>query len=319
MGVLDAFNEFQKFIDADPSRVSLARARRDDFISALGGADGVKEIVKSGSLERRTQLQPIHDVDLIAVFDTDAVPEWGAPGASSGDALGRVHDDVAARLGVTKGTHAKLDRRADCRDHAVKCFVDPAGDDDGFTVDVMPALRQADGTLLIPSAESREWSTADPEYLIDQVCERQSQWSYFRPMVRVLKHWRLGVSADTRIKSLVIEILALQCLPLTMTRPQALRQFFAQAAIAANYDIVDPAGHCGVIQRDLDVPALRSALLEAADLAELACDQAVRGDTDGAQRTWQQLFGPEFPAPAKGSSSKVTPAPAPLITDSPQG
>jgi hypothetical protein len=220
---------------------------------------------------------------------------------------------------VTNGTHAKLVRRADCRDHSVKCFIDPAGDDDGFTVDVMPALRQTDGTLLIPSAEAQTWSTADPEYLIEQVCERQSQWSYFRPMVRMLKHWRLGVRADTRIKSLIIEILALQCLPLTMTRPQALRQFFAQAAIQVNYDVVDPAGHCGIIQRDLDVPAIRRELLDAADLAELACDQAARRDTDGAQRTWQQLFGPEFPAPAKSSSSKVAPAPSPMITDSPQG
>lgn len=108
MGHRRSFDELQKFIDADPSRVSLARARRDDFDNALGSADGVKEIVKSGSLERRTQLQPMHDVDLIMVFDTSAVPEWGAPDASSGDALGWFHDDVVTRLGVTKGTHAEL-------------------------------------------------------------------------------------------------------------------------------------------------------------------------------------------------------------------
>lgn len=80
VGVYEAFNQYQESIDADPTQVSLARARRDLFIGALEKADDVKEIVKSGSLERRTQLEPIHDVDLIMVFDSAAVPDWGTPG-----------------------------------------------------------------------------------------------------------------------------------------------------------------------------------------------------------------------------------------------
>jgi hypothetical protein len=318
MGILDAFNQYQKTIDADPAQVSLARERRDAFVAALQKADGVKEIVKSGSLERRTQLKPIHDVDLIVVFDAAAVPDWGTPGSSSEDALGRVHDEVTDRLGRTLGTESKLVRRADTRDHAVKCFVDPPDLENAFTVDVMPVLRQSDNTQLIPSTRDQRWSTADPEYLSEQVRLHHTDWSYFRPIVRVLKDWRLDITAETRIKSLVMEVLALQCLPHTGTRPEALRTFFSTAAVEVNLGVVDPAGHCGAIQSDLDTAALRDALLEAADLADLACDQAARNDTDGAQRTWQKLFGPDFPAPKKTAPRAAVVA-APLIADSPQG
>ncbi|WP_204982020.1 SMODS domain-containing nucleotidyltransferase [Mycobacterium kansasii] len=319
VGVYEAFNAYQQTIDADPAHVELARERRDVFIGALEKVDDVKGIVNSGSLERRTQLEPIHDVDLILVFDTSAVPEWGSPGSSSDYALARAHDEVVARLGLSRGTDSKLVRRADTRDHAVKCFVDPPDDEHPFTVDVMPVIRQADNTLLIPSTKAQEWSTADPEYLIDKVRRHHEEWSFFRPMVRLLKNWRKSVNSETRIKSLVMEVLALQCLPHAGNRPEALRQFFSAAAVQVNLGVEDAAGHCGPIQPDLDIVALRDALLDAADLAGRACDQAARTDVDGAQRTWQELFGPDFPAPPKKTVPNAPIAPVPLITDSPQG
>lgn len=319
MGVYEAFDAYQQMIDADPKHVALARARRDLFIGAFEKADDVTEVVKSGSLERRTQLEPIHDVDLIIVFDAAAVPEWGTDGSSSDDALGRAHDEIVTRLGLSHGTDSKLVRRADTRDHAVKCFVDPPEYEHPFTVDIMPVVRQADNTLLIPSTRTRQWSTANPEYLIEQVRLRHEDWLFFRPIVRVLKNWRTGVAAETRIRSLVMEVLALQCLPRSGNRPEALLQFFTAAAVQVNLGVEDPAGHCGLIQPDLDTAALRDALLDAADLADRACDQAARNDTNGAQRTWQELFGPDFPAPAKKTGPRAPAAPVPLITDSPQG
>jgi hypothetical protein len=320
MGLYEAFDAYQQTIDADPEHVRLARERRDAFIGALAKVNDAKEVIKSGSLERRTQLEPIHDVDLIMVFDAAEVPEWGTPGSSSASALERVHDEVTARLGLSQGIDSKLVRRADVRDHAVKCFVDDPDDERPFTVDVMPVVRQADNTLLIPSTRDREWSTADPEYLIEQVHLRQEQWRYFRPIVRILKNWGKRVDSETRIKSLVMEVLALQCLPVDAgNRPEALLRFFTAAAVQVNLDVEDPAGHCGPVQRDLDISALRAALQEAADLSHRACDQAARNDIDGAQRTWQEIFGPDFPASSKKKGSNAAAASSALITDAPQG
>ncbi|WP_280403772.1 SMODS domain-containing nucleotidyltransferase [Nocardia brasiliensis] len=318
MGVLAAFDAYQMAIDADPAHVALARERRDIFIGALAGPRDVVEVVKSGSLQRRTQLDPIHDVDLIVVFDSEQHPDWGQPGDSSAEALAHVHDLVVSRLGSGKGTVDQLVRLASDRNRAVKCFVDPPEQEHAFTVDVMPVLRQADNTLLLPSTKDEFWSSADPEYLIEQVTQRQQQWKYFRPMVRVLKQWRKDVQVDGKIKSLVMEVLALECLPLNTNRPSALRSFFTSAAVRVNWGVSDPAGYCGLIQPDLDVEGLRLGLEDAADKADIACDLAARNDPDGAQRVWQELFGPDFPASEKSESSSSAMSP-PLIKDAPQG
>lgn len=321
MGVFDAFDAYQKTIDADPAQVALARERRDIFVDALDSTEGVVEVIKSGSLQRSTQLEPIHDVDLIAVFNSEQYPSWGQPGDSSAEALKHVHDLVVSLLGTGQGSVDQVVRLAlfSDRNRAVKCFIDPPEQENAFTVDVMPALRQADGSLLLPSTKHEQWSSANPEFLIEQVAERQREWPYFRPLVRVLKDWRKDVQVEGKIKSLVMEVLALECLPREGNRPNALRTFFTSAAVRVNWGVSDPAGYCGLIQPDLDVEGLRSALESAADKADLACDLHARNDVDGALQVWQELFGPDFPAPPKKPAGRTGAVLAPLIKDAPQG
>ena len=209
----------------------------------------------------------------------------------------------------------------DGRDRAVKCFVDPPEADNAFTVDAMPALRLDDGTLLLPSVRRRRWEQADPEYLIEEVAKRQAEWDYYRPIVRVVKDWRLDLDID--VKSLVMEVLALRCLPTSSGRAEALRAFFTAAAVEVNYGVHDPAGHCGPIQPGLDLTALSAALRKAGAIATAACASAADGDTDGALRHWQSLFGPDFPAPTKPKISPAITAPAFVrprpVKDAPQG
>jgi hypothetical protein len=315
MSVFEAFDDFQEQVDADPNHVTLARDRRRSFIEALRSDAGVIEVVNSGSLARSTQLDPIHDVDLVAVFDPAAHPGWGQDGPSSSHALDVVHDLVRATLANPGGSHFELVRLANPRNRAVKCFVDDPDADHPFTVDVMPALRNADGTFLLPSALEEKWTIADPEHLIQLVKERHDTWNYFRPMVRVLKHWRRGSGTD--VKSLVMEVLALDYLPLRTNRPSALRQFFVAASYNVLNGVQDPAGHCGPIQPDLDLTALQQALSEAGDEATLAIEAAARGDDNAAQRHWKTVFGDAFPAPSRTVSAPVVVPPP--IRDAPQG
>lgn len=320
MGINEAFDEFQKIVNADKDRVDVARARRDIFKQALSTEADVAEVFGSGSLARSTQLDPVHDVDLVVVYNQADHIDWGSPGESAASALEHTRGRVKDLLGATYGTIDKLVRHTRWRNHAVKCWIDPPEFADAFTVDVMPAFRQADGTLLVPQAATEEWIKVDPEYLIRAVADHQRDWEYFRPLVRVLKRWRHSV--PTKVKSLVMEVLALQCMPRTGNRSEALRAFFTAAAIEVNFGVVDPAGHCGSIQEDLDVAVLAAALEEASDVAARACAEAANGNTDEALRAWQEVFGSDFPAPAKKPSSGIT-APA-LITarpvrDAPQG
>lgn len=327
MSVNSAFDDYQKFIDEDPGVVALARERRDMFKKAFGAEGDVSEVFSSGSLRRATQLRPIHDLDLVIVYDVGAHQTCGQPGNSAADALNHVQGRVNTLLGITNGTSSKLVRLAKVRNHSVKCFVDAP--DSGFTVDVMPALRQADATLLIPEKLSRTWVPADPEYLIDEVEARHATWRHYRPMVRVLKDWRLDATANmaSGVKSLVIEVLALTCLPASGTRAQALARFFEAAVTATHQPICDPAGLCGEVQPDLDYAGLRAELEKAAEHANNAvlCEQL--NDIANAKRLWRKVFGIDFPAPdgepSYGTGAAASAGVAGLgyqpVKDSPQG
>ncbi|GAA3438280.1 SMODS domain-containing nucleotidyltransferase [Kutzneria kofuensis] len=321
MGTNSAFDEFQRTVDADAEQVRLARYRRDVFQLTLGRADDVVEVISSGSLRRSTQLKPVHDVDLIVVYDSQAYPTWGLPGGSSEQALVLTQQRVKDKLGNPNGTVEQWVRRADPRDRAVKCFLDDPDDPTGFTVDAMPVLRKPDGTLLIPSKTEDRWITAHPEFLIDLVRRRQQAWPYFRPMVRVLKQWRLGIGAKPAVKSLVMEVLALTCMPECPTsRAVALSRFFTSAAMLVNEPIVDPAGYCGLIQPDLDTATLRTALEQARDLAAEAVLAEEKGEDAYAKTLWRKILGSGFPAPA-ASTPKLSTLVIPTYTvhDGPQG
>lgn len=332
MRIDEAFDDFQKSVNEDVGQTRLARDRRDLFKKALISESDVADVFGSGSLSRSTQLKPIHDVDIIVVYDAAQHPGWGSPGLSAEHALDHTRGQVNRLLGMANGSHGNEVRLALPRNHAVKCFLDDPDDETGFTVDVMPALRQGDGTLLIPEKLTQTWVPADPEYLINLVAERQKDWEHFRPLVRVLKQWRHDVPVTGRIKSLVMEVLALDCMPTSGNRSSGLRTFFTAAAARVNEGVRDPAGLCGEIQPDLDYDGLQTELAEAAELADRACAAAAAGDTDQALRLWQEVLGDSFPAPAAptkpahpvtGTPALITGTPA-LITprpikDAPQG
>jgi hypothetical protein len=302
MQVGTAFGQFQTIVNADPVAVAEARRRRNLFRDAFTALPDVAEVIASGSLARATQLDPIHDVDLIVVFAPDGHPEWGTTADSADDALTYVADLVMRTLGATSGTVTTEVRLTSKRNHVVKCFLDDPKAENPFAVEVAAALRQSDGSLLLPERHNSRWITADPEYLIAQVAERQEAWSDFVPLVRVLKWWKRN-SAGLSMKSLVMEVLILRCMQYSDTRAAALAQFFTAAASEVMYGVFDPAGHCGEIQPDLDREAARRALLDAADLANQALDAEAALDADKAVTLWAQVFGTEFPQPSSGSQS----------------
>lgn len=269
-------------------------------------------------MARSTQLQPVHDVDLVVEFDQAQHPDWGEDGASAEGAIERCRELVNGLLSVSNGTRARLVRlvRTADRNRAAKCFIDPPDQDDAFTVDVMPALRRAGG-ILIPFKKEKRWSLADPGLLIDEVAQRQRDWAQFRPLVRALKYWSRQHEALTGpVKSLVMEVLALDCLPTSGNRPEALKTFFLTAS-KHSLRVEDPAGLSGLIQPTLDTAGLRRALEDAAADAVAAVGAVADNDQPAATRHWQSVFGAEFPLVlSPGRSGDEGPRP---IRDSPQG
>ncbi len=297
MDISAAFDTLQSTVNAPMEAVLQARKRRNLFRTAFEPEDDVAQVFPSGSFARGSQRDPIHDVDMVIVYLQASHPDWGLPGTSAGDALDHVQRRVRALLGATEGTVAKEVRLATPRNHSVKCFLDDPEEENAFTVDAMPALRQNDGTLLIPEKNSNCWVAADPEDLIERIAKRHADWNRFVGLVRILKRW--ADDHDTNIKSLVIEVLTLRHLP-EDTRPKAIAGFFTAAANAIWQPVCDPAGLCGEIQPDLDRAATAAQFEEAAEEAWRAVTAQDRDDTDEAACRWRKVFGPIFPEPEGG-------------------
>ena len=305
----DAFDIFQGKVDADAYHVLKARHRRNIFGDALKALEDVTEALPSGSLARGTQLDPIHDVDLIAVFDKTAHPGWGEEGDSACQALSYTQEQVRALLGDWSSLTRHVVGQTLLRNHVVRCFLEPRflAEDKGFSgwfaVEVMPALRDPqDGVLPIPERKNDRWQKADPEWLIAAVRRRQQRWDYFVRMIRAIKFW--SVHVDAGIKPLAAEVLALRCLPdlpaNDLSRSVALLRFFTAAVPAVMLPIRDPAGYCGEIQPDLDRAKVSGLLREAADIADDAVAWEQLDNHHKAICCWRMIFGPEFPVPPGG-------------------
>jgi hypothetical protein len=307
MNIETAFDKLQAEVNVDPDDLKRARERRDVFRSGLRGEPDVVKVIPSGSLARGSHADPIHDVDLIIEYGLDQHRDWGADGPSAEDALQYLGSQVNRLLGATNGTFDQVVRLASPRNHAVKCFLDDPEDPDAFTVDAMPALRLASGALLVPEAKSTSWITTDPEYLIRLVAERHADWNQFVKLVRVLKRWNRDNGCV--MKSLLVEVLALECLTTAGTRGLALAQYFTSANVRLGLPVEDPAGLCGPIQSDLNVSLARALLSGAATTAHEAIDAERRKDADAALGHWQGLFGEIFPT-GHGSASAVATAAA---------
>lgn len=319
MSVESGFDDLQGVANATDESVKEARRRRDAFRSALPAAEDVDYVFPSGSLARGTHKDPIHDVDLVCVFKAGDRPDWGGPGDSAEDALEHMRNLIKERLGAD-GTEGREVRRCDLRNHSVKCFLDDPADPDAFTVDVTPALLHPERGLWIPERNSRDWVRSDPRYLIDVVAERHAEWSQFAKLVRVLKRW--NADQGSHMKSLVVEVLALDLLPVK-NRPTSLARFFTAAASAVWSPIVDPAHLCGEIQPNLDRAAASAELERAAEAAAAAVEAAERGEGRRAMCLWRKIFGSIYPEPiggCGGSGPAVIPAvPKRKIVDAPQG
>jgi hypothetical protein len=317
VSINSGFDDVQSAADADIEDVREARRRRDVFKTALGPLDDVEEVRVSGSLARGTHKDPIHDVDLVAVFKGEKHADWGLPGGSAEAALEHTRQLITATLGTAGTGEVRLTR---LQNHSVKCFLDDPDADDPFTVDVTPALDHPEQGILIPERHSNKWIRSDPQYLIDLVAARHRNWNQFAKLVRVLKRWNSDHGAH--LKSLVVEVLALEHLQ-EADRPDAIAGFFTAAADAVWYPINDPAGLCGEIQPDMDKAAANEQLSRAADEAHRALEAAARNETAQAMCRWRKVFGDIYPEPPGGCDDRgvavIPAAPKRRVAHSEQG
>lgn len=311
----DGFRSFSDEIASDPIGVLLAKWRRDAFIRKLMQLPDVVEVIPSGSLARGTHIGPVHDVDLIVVFDSDQHPDYGIKGRtkkaeeSAAAAITHLEGALLEQLHPWRGAAGGLGKETEQRRHVVKYNGDWTGPFKDYIptappVDVMPAVREG-SHLLIPERETG-WIDADPERLIRQVAQRQREWKYFTEVTGMVKAW--AKLNDLKIKNLAVEVMVLKYCPRprlfeTLSVGDAVARLFEAAAKAHLTSLRDPAGRCGEIDPNINFGRLRRALDDASGLAELAMDAEhawknrhyAVGEVIHPDVYWRKLFGKKYP------------------------
>ncbi|MGO8892648.1 MAG: nucleotidyltransferase domain-containing protein [Streptosporangiaceae bacterium] len=305
----DAFQEFGREIASDPISVLLAKWRRDAFIADLERLPDVAEVIPSGSLARGTQIGPVHDVDLIVVFNSSEHPDYGHGSESAQAAMDHLERSLLEARHPWQGAERSLLTETEQRRHVVTCSGVSTGPFEDIIpsappVDVMPAVRK-DGHLRVPE-DGDSWIDVDPEKFMRLVEERQREWKYFTEVIKMVKAWAEHNHLD--IKNLAVEVMVLKYCPRprffqTLACGEALAQFFENAARAHITSLKDPAGWCGEIDPGMNYTALQSALGKAAGLARQAMNAeyalvswfyAAEGVPD-PDDLWGKLFGRKYP------------------------
>ena len=328
--VEDAFDHFQGTIDPEPLDVLLARWQYQRFVTALGRADEVDEVIVNGNVGRRTAFRKMKDVDLIIVLKSGQQAELSPREALQltqrivgRELFGRHESDSTAAEDAWPGLATLNLGESLIRNHVIKCEANnfslgPFGDVVRYAppVDVMPALR--DGCdLLLPELRRSDqgpsllplpgaaWKRIDPEYLLRTVADRHRQWQHFDDVVKLIRAW--ARYRNLRLGGLAIDLLVLEHLP----RPRELQKLTVGETIARWFDaaakkkiqrLTEPTGWCGEIDWGIDYAELRWALDVGADLSRRAreAENAPRRIGPGFGRVdprelWFQLFGPHYP------------------------
>jgi hypothetical protein len=280
----DGFESFSQAIATDPIGVLLAKWRREVFIRKLKQLPDVVDVIPSGSLASSSQIGPVHDADLIVVFDSAKHPDYGVKGRSkeaeesAQAAMTHLEGKLLEQLHLLPGAVGASVRETEQRAHMVRYNGDWAGPFREFIpvappVDVMPAVRE--GSHLLVPQRGAGWIDFNPEGLIRQVEQRQREWKTLTEVMRAVKAWaRLN---RLEMKSLAVEVMVLQYCPRprsseSLPSGDAVARFFEAAANAGITSLKDPAGRFGEIDPDLNYQRLRSALSDAAALARHAMD-----------------------------------------------
>jgi hypothetical protein len=263
----------------------------------------VAEVIPSGSLARGTHLEPVHDVDLIVVFDEKMHQDWHG-GGSARAAL--EHVQTAIREALQAGPEQPLGpvHDTELRNHVVAFKLDsPLGAliPDAAAVDVMPAIREG-SHLRVPERSSDTWIEVDLEPVRETLAAQQRAWSNFDQVVRLIKGW--AHHQRLRIPSLAVEVLVMGYLPRpaqseSMSSSDAIAGFFEAASRVHITHLPDPAGRYGEIAPDLNYAALRAALSKSAALARQAVDaERAWPKREHSQEVvthpsmfWQEIFG----------------------------
>ncbi len=292
MTVATAFEDFRKALEIDQDTIDKAIELHEKARKALKDRlEGHKRSFLSGSYPRNTRLDPLDDIDIVAVVEStdpwDDDPQKAMEAA--GEAVRPDFPGCTIRLGV----------------HAVKVTPkDPPIP--GVHLDIVVARESGDGTVLEISEREPEsnWKKSDPEAHAAALSKANDAWKKrLKPTIKQIKHWNRNATGDP-LRSFLIEALALRIFTGggDLTAAQMAQKFFNEAKDAICTPTRSPAvpdGHVDGDMTEAEREAHSKRLSKASDTADDAIAAEEAGDESAAQEIWYDLFGDPFPKPDK--------------------
>ncbi len=290
--IQQAFEKFELEVARVPDKDNAAaKAVHPEIRDAVAQADTltVKRDFLSGSYGRKTQSIRLNDIDVIIVL---ADPE-GAFAGSARNTLHAIKDAVTA---------CDLVRRAHVRQRAVKAFLH----DYEFTVDIVPALKPADGKGLLLACNRPEecvdlWTLEYPEQQLEAAREKNTETGgLYVPATRVIKSWNQRYETVKPLRSYHAESMLYHSLTTEVDYADVVVDFFDHAYHALQPGQLTPTpGVPGrYVDEQLDDEDHRLACERIEQARELAYEAAALTDPGEAMDAWVKVFGAGFPAPS---------------------
>jgi hypothetical protein len=297
--VQDAFIEFEQQTARVPdAQNARAKEVHPDVVAAIKAdlGDLFDRAFLAGSYRRKVQAVRLKDVDIIIVlYDPD-----GEFKLSANAALERVRK-AAKTCDLVIATRKSV--------RAVKLDID--GEE--FTVDVVPALEDPLGELLLcrnkPDEGYDDWTSARPQGQLDAATEKnQDTGGVFIPATRIMKVWNqsFGESDKKAMPSYLAESILFHSLDSKCDYDDAMVGFFREAKdhLSRSWPSVpcpgDPANYVDQMLKD----ERRERALKKVETALKHAEPAVDADDPGESMDhWAKVFGTAFPAPCNDSGN----------------
>jgi hypothetical protein len=291
MSVASAFDEFRQSLEIDSETVESAIDLHEKARAGLKARlKGHSRTFLSGSYARRTRLDPLNDIDIVAVVDStepwDDDPEEAMRAA--GEAVRPEFPGCTIRLGA----------------HAAK--VKPKDPPiEGVHLDVVVAIETGDGTCLKISEREPEsgWKKSDPEAHASALSKANEDWAKrLVPLIKQIKHWNRNTSGD-HLKSFLVEALALRIFTGSgdLSAAEMVQRLFNEAHTKILTATSSPAVPDGYVDGDMtwDERVAHSTRIEKASKKADQAIEAAKTDESAAQDIWYGLFGDPYPKPDK--------------------
>jgi hypothetical protein len=298
MTVRDAFRQFASDLEINKATIKEAKRLHEQARDALQNElTGCERTFLSGSYPRNTRLEPLDDIDIVAVVES--TEPWGDEPSTALREAGQIVADVFEGSRFELGYHA-----AKVRD------VDSTIDD--VHLDIVVARETGTGTILEISERkpANDWIESDPEAHAAKLSSTNANWhERVVPVIKMVKHWNgREANEDRQLPSFLVEAIALHAFTGSgsLDTPEMVHRYFDYAADKIKTPTTSPAVPDGYVDPDMEDSRrqeLSRRLRRAATDAKEALD--IEPDDDaGAHEVWYRLFGDPFAKPNADARAK---------------